>query len=265
MTTIDVDSALQLLRHGEISVEGRLVEASNATLFCDIELDSAQARCVYKPIAGERPLWDFPDGTLAAREVAAYAVSEATGWDIVPPTVMRGGPFGPGMCQLWVDADPDVTLIDVTQPSRLPDGWLRVLDALGSAGQPVVLGHADDVRLRRMAVLDTVVNNADRKGGHVLPLPNGQVHGVDHGVSFHVEPKLRTVLWGWAGDPLSAEETWVLTKLSEQLDGALGARLSTLLTGAEVRATRRRLDRLHAAGRFALPAEGWPSIPWPPF
>jgi uncharacterized repeat protein (TIGR03843 family) len=265
MSAIDVGSALQLLQHGEISVEGRLVDASNATLFCDIELDGAKARCVYKPVAGERPLWDFPDGTLAAREVATYAVSEATGWDIVPPTVMRDGPFGPGMCQLWVDSDPGVTLIDVTPPSRFPDGWLRVLDALGSGGQPVVLGHADDVRLRRMAVLDTVVNNADRKGGHVLPLPNGQVLGVDHGVSFHVEPKLRTVLWGWAGDPLTAEETWVLSTLTEQLDGDLGTRLSTLLTGAEVRATRRRLAGLLGTGRFALPAEGWPSIPWPPF
>jgi uncharacterized repeat protein (TIGR03843 family) len=140
-----------------------------------------------------------------------------------------------------------------------------VLDALGSGGQPVVLGHADDVRLRRMAVLDSVINNADRKGGHVLPLSNGQVLGVDHGVTFHVETKLRTVLWGWAGDPLSAEETWVLNQLSEQLDGDLGSRLSTLLNPAEVRATRRRLQGMLAAGRFAIPVEGWPSIPWPPF
>ena len=265
MTAIDVDSALQLLRHGEISVEGRLVDASNATLFCDIALDGAEARCVYKPVAGERPLWDFPDGTLAAREVATYAVSEATGWDIVPPTVMRDGPFGPGMCQLWVDADPSVHLIDVVSPSSFPSDWLRVLDALGSGARPVVLGHADDVRLRRMAVLDIVINNADRKGGHVLPLSNGQVLGVDHGVSFHVEGKLRTVLWGWAGDPLSAEETSVLTRLTEQLDGDLGSRLSSLLTAAEVRATRRRVDGLLTAGRFAIPVEGWPSIPWPPF
>ena len=162
-------SALQLLRHGEITVEGRLVDASNATLLCEIALDGAEERCVYKPIAGERPLWDFPDGTLAGREVATYLVAEASGWSIVPPTVLRDGPFGPGMCQLWVDADPSVELIDVVAPSKLPDGWLHVLDALGSGGQPVVLGHADDVRLRRMAVLDAVVNNADRKGGHVLP------------------------------------------------------------------------------------------------
>jgi uncharacterized repeat protein (TIGR03843 family) len=196
---LDVSSALTLLRRGDITVEGRLVDASNATLFCEIVLDGVDARCVYKPVAGERPLWDFPEGTLAGREVAAYAVSEATGWGVVPPTVMRDGPFGPGMVQLWVEIDTDVDLVDVVAPDRVPSGWLRVLDALGSAGQPVVLAHADDERLRRMAVLDTVLNNADRKGGHVLPLPVGTVHGVDHGVTFHVEPKLRTVLWGWAG------------------------------------------------------------------
>ena len=265
MSEIEVGSALQLLRHGEITVEGRLVDASNATLFCEIALDGAEERCVYKPVAGERPLWDFPDGTLAGREVATYLVAEASGWSIVPPTVLRDGPFGPGMCQLWVDADPSVELINVVAPSNLPSGWLHVLDALGSGGQPVVLGHADDVRLRRMAVLDAVTNNADRKGGHVLPLDDGRVLGVDHGVSFHVESKLRTVLWGWAGEPLSGEETTVLTRLGEQLAGDLGSRLATMLTRAEVCATQRRVDGLLADGRFPLPPEGWPSIPWPPF
>jgi uncharacterized repeat protein (TIGR03843 family) len=265
MSEIDVDGALHLLRHGEISVEGRLVEASNATLFCQITLDGADARCVYKPVAGERPLWDFPDGTLAGREVAAYLVSAASGWDIVPPTVLRDGPFGPGMCQLWIDTDPTVDLVDVVPPRDLPPGWLRVLDALGSVGQPVVLGHADDPRLRRMAVLDAVINNADRKGGHVLPMASGRVFGVDHGVCFHVETKLRTVLWGWAGDPLSDEETEVLRRLTEALDADLGDRLGTLLTRSEVRATRRRATDLLADGCFTLPVEGWPSIPWPPF
>jgi uncharacterized repeat protein (TIGR03843 family) len=265
MTAIDVESALDLLRRGTITVEGRLVDASNATLFCDISLDGVDARCVYKPVAGERPLWDFPDGTLAGREVATYLVSEATGLAIVPPTVLRDGPFGPGMCQLWVDAEPTDDLVDVLPPSRFPDGWLRVLDALGSGGRPVVLGHADDERLRRMALLDAVVNNADRKGGHVLPLPSGEVLGVDHGVTFHVDNKLRTVLWGWAGEPLSADETSVLTALRSALDGDLGARLGTLLTPGEVRATARRTDALLREGRFPIPTEGWPSIPWPPF
>ena len=262
---LSVSSALELLRHGEITIEGRLVEASNATLFCDVADATNTAQCVYKPIAGERPLWDFPDGTLAAREVAAYAVSEASGWSIVPPTVLREGPFGPGMCQLWMDVDPEVSMVDVMSPQDLPTGWLCVLDALGAGGRPVVLGHADDPRLRRMALLDAVLNNADRKGGHVLPLPGGRVLGVDHGVSFHVEEKLRTVLWGWAGQSIDAAEVACLETLLNALNGHLGAQLATLLTRSEVAATRRRTERLLGVGRFPLPPEGWPAIPWPPF
>jgi uncharacterized repeat protein (TIGR03843 family) len=197
--------------------------------------------------------------------VAAYLVSEATGWGVVPPTVMRDGPFGPGMCQLWLDADTDVELIDVLPPAELPEGWLKVLDALGPGGRPVALGHADDPRLRRMALLDVVINNADRKGGHVLPLPDGTVAGVDHGVCFNTDGKLRTVLWGWAGEPISAEERHVLDGLTSQLDDELGSRLGELLTRAEVSATRRRLRRLLAEGQLPFPVEGWPAIPWPPF
>jgi uncharacterized repeat protein (TIGR03843 family) len=265
VTVLDTATALTVLRCGEITVEGRLVDASNATLFCHICCDGVEARCVYKPVAGERPLWDFPDGSLAGREVAAYAVSEATGWGVVPPTVLREGPFGPGMVQLWVDTDAGVDLVDVVAPNGVPAGWLHVLDALGSGGRPVVLAHADDDRLRRMAVLDAVINNADRKGGHVLPLPDGSVHGVDHGVTFHREPKLRTVLWGWAGDPLDEAELEVLRRLGEGLDADLGTELTSLLTRAEVRAARRRVDQLISEGRFPLPSEGWPAIPWPPF
>jgi uncharacterized repeat protein (TIGR03843 family) len=261
----DVASALALLREGDLEVEGRLVDASNATLFCALRGDGVEARCVYKPVAGERPLWDFPDGTLAGREVAAYAVSSASGWDVVPPTVLREGPFGPGMCQLWVDTDPDVDLVDVLPPAALPAGWLHVLDALGGDGEPVVLGHADDDRLRRMAVLDVVLNNADRKGGHVLPGPDGQVRGVDHGVTFHTEPKLRTVLWGWAGTALTDEERAVLAGLGEGLEGDLGAEMARLVAPAEVRAFRRRVDRLLRLGTMPYPADGWPAIPWPPF
>jgi uncharacterized repeat protein (TIGR03843 family) len=265
VTGLEVAGALTLLRHGEISVEGRLVDASNATLFCRIGHDGLDASCVYKPVAGERALWDFPDGTLAGREVSAYLVSEATGWGVVPPTVLREGPFGPGMVQLWVETDPDIELVDVVAPGRVPAGWLRVLDALGSGGRPVVLAHADDDRLRRMAVLDAVLNNADRKGGHVLPLDDGTVHGVDHGVTFNVDPKLRTVLWGWAGEPLGESELEVLHRLGTALDGSLGTELSALLTRAEVRATRQRIDRLVTEGHLPFPDEGWPAIPWPPF
>jgi len=267
VSALEVSAALDLLRHGAITVEGRLVDASNATLFCEVEHDGRADRCVYKPVAGERPLWDFPDGTLAGREVAAYAVSRATGWDVVPPTVLRDGPFGPGMVQIWVETVDDGadTLVDVMAPEALPAGWLRVLDALGSDGEPVVLGHADDDRLRRMTVLDVVLNNADRKGGHVLLEPGGAVHGVDHGVSFHVEPKLRTVLWGWAGDPLRDEEVDVLSRLRADLGEGLGSALAELLTRSEVLACRRRIDRLLTDRRLPFPVEGWPAIPWPPF
>ena len=264
---LDGAEAQQLLCEGEIDLEGRLLDASNVTLVGTIRTGTLTAECVYKPVAGERPLWDFPDGTLAGREVAAYAVSEATGWDVVPPTVMREGPFGPGMVQLWIDTvdDDRDALVDVLPPASLPDGWLRVLDALGSDGEPVVLGHADDDRLRRMTVLDVVLNNADRKGGHVLVEPGGAVHGVDHGVSFHTDPKLRTELWGWAGEQLRPTEVDVLEGLREGLLGTLGTTLVDLVSRHEVLATRRRVERLLHEGRLPFPVEGWPAIPWPPF
>lgn len=236
---IDSEVALTLLREGELSVEGRLVDASNATLFCAVELDGLAAACVYKPVKGERPLWDFPDGTLAGREVAAYAVSEATGWNVVPPTVMRDGPFGRGMVQLWMDGDESVDL-------------RRLI-------------RRDTAALRRMAVFDAVVNNADRKGGHLIPVPGGHVYGVDHGVCFAVEPKLRTVLWGWAGEPLTEETVDVLSELCGLLHGDLRTELTRLLTRREVGATLRRVEELLSTGRHPMPSDEWPAIPWPPF
>ena len=236
---IDLEAALRLLAEGELTVEGRLVDASNATLYCATSLDGLIAACVYKPVRGERPLWDFPDGTLAGREVATYLVSEATGWDLVPPTVMRDGPFGPGMCQLWVETDDAVDLSD--------------------------LARSDHPDLRRMAVLDAVVNNADRKGGHLLPRHDGRVQGVDHGICFSAEDKLRTLLWQWRGEPLTDEALEVLAHLREQLGGGLGAALAELLTGREVAATVARVDRLLAQRTHPQPSEDWPAIPWPPF
>jgi len=236
---LDVDEALTLLRGGELSVEGRLVDASNATLYCAISGDGMTAACVYKPVAGERPLWDFPDGSLAEREVAAYEVSAATGWSIVPPTVYRDGPLGPGMVQLWIAEDLTVDVV----------GMIRRRD-----------GH----QLRRVAVFDVVVNNADRKGGHLLPTVGGHVYGVDHGVTFHVEDKLRTVLWQWAGNRLPAEIVADLGALRAQLDVTLGERLHELLTTREVRRTIRRVERLLATGRHPEPSHDWPPVPWPP-
>ena len=271
--SVDVSAALELLATGDITVQGRLVDASNATLFGQVQGSGGggddgvrTVDCVYKPRAGERPLWDFPNGTLARREVAAFAVSEATGWRVVPPTLLRDGPFGPGMCQLWIDADEQAEpLVDVVPRGRLAPGWLPVLDALGGGGQPVTLTHADDPRLRRMAVLDVVINNADRKGGHLIPAAGGHLYGVDHGVTFHTEHKLRTVLWGWAGMPLDPAECATLDALLLALDGELGSALGELLTRAEVRATVRRVDELLAEGRLPHPGDGWPAIPWPPF
>lgn len=233
------EDALHLLAIGELRVVGRLVEASNATLYCAVSLDGVNAACVYKPVAGERPLWDFPDGTLAARETAAFRVSEAGGWRIVPPTVIRDGPFGPGMCQLWIDADESVDVV-----------------AMLRSGDP---------RLRPVALFDAVVNNADRKGSHLLPTTSGRMFAVDHGVCFNVDDKLRTLLWNWAGEPLRSGEYEVLRGLRSGLDGALRAVLGELLEVEEVAATAGRVDRLLAEGRLPLPTGDWPAVPWPPF
>ncbi len=193
-----------LLAQGELSLHGRLVAASNGTFQGSVSLDGETATVVYKPVQGERPLWDFPDGTLAQREFAAYVVSEALGWSVVPPTLLRDGPLGEGMVQLWIDeaelGPGETELVDIVPQGRVPTGWVGVLDALDGRHNPVTLVHADNDALRRMAVFDAVVNNADRKGGHVLNPGDGRVYGVDHGVTFNADDKLRTVLWGWAGD-----------------------------------------------------------------
>lgn len=247
---------------GDLTLHGRVLPASNATFVGEAD----GVRVVYKPIGGERPLWDFPDGTLAAREVAAYAVSEALGWDVVPPTVLRDGPHGPGMVQLWRDEDDDQAPVDIVREGRVPDGFRHVFDGLDAHDQPVSLVHEDTPALRRMALFDVVVNNADRKGGHVLPMTDGHRHGVDHGLTFHVETKLRTVLWGWVGEPVTADEVEGLERLRAALDGDLGATLAGLLTDDEVATTVRRVSRLLSRGEFPAPASSaYPVIPWPPF
>jgi hypothetical protein len=234
-----LDDALTLLHAGELSIEGRVVDASNATFYCAVSVDGLSAACVYKPVAGERPLWDFPDGTLAEREVAAYEVSATLGWRIVPPTVYREGPAGPGMVQLWVDTDDEV---DIARFMR----------------------RRDVEQLRRIAIFDAVINNADRKGGHLLPTVAGHVYGVDHGVTFSVEDKLRTVLWQWADSRLPGQCVEVLGCVRRELDDGLGARLGELLTRREVRQTRLRVDRLLSTKRHPEPRGEWPPVPWPP-
>jgi uncharacterized repeat protein (TIGR03843 family) len=260
------DQGLRLLTDGDLELEGRLRDASNTTLRAFVTLDDVSARCVYKPISGERPLWDFPDGTLAAREVAAYEVSRASGWNLVPPTVMRDGPLGFGACQLWVDETNDdaSTRVGFVRAEELPAGWHTIAAAQDDDGTAYLLAHADDPVLARMALFDVVVNNADRKGGHVLHCRDGTLRGIDHGVCFHVEAKLRTVLWGWIGQPVPEAELAVLAELKEELGSALGARLCALLAADEVEATQARLDRLLSTGVFPGPLSGRPAVPWPP-
>lgn len=242
---IDTSTAIEILRDGEITLVGRLLGSTNHAMLGRVtracpEPEPPQAlEAVYKPIAGERPLDDFPDGTLARREVAAFLVSEATGWGIVPPTVLRDGPFGEGAVQLWIEID------------RSADVVAMVVE--------------DDPRLRRIAVLDAAMNNTDRKGGHLIPVPGGHVHGVDHGVCFSTAPKLRTVLWGWRGERLADDECEGLERLAAALRGDLARDLSPLLSRPEIAATRRRVDELLATRRFPYPRGDWPAIPWPPF
>ncbi|MFI1800522.1 SCO1664 family protein [Streptomyces sp. NPDC020379] len=259
----------ELLTLGELTVRGRVREASNAVLYCTVEYEGVSAACVYKPVAGERPLWDFPDGTLAQREVAAYELSEAMGWGLVPPTVLRDGPYGEGMVQLWVEASEDeadgrlLALVDGEEPGQ---GWKAVGFADVGEERTALLVHADDERLRRLAVLDAVINNGDRKGGHLLPAADGRLYAIDHGVTFNADDKLRTLLWGWAGEPLPEEAIEALRRLSADLaDGSpLAVRLAELITPAEIAALRERVADLLRTGRHREPSGQWPAIPWPP-
>ncbi|MGW3291770.1 SCO1664 family protein [Streptomyces sp. NPDC001002] len=259
-------STAELLTRGELTVRGQIREASNAVLYCSVSHEGQEATCVYKPVRGERPLWDFPDGTLAQREVAAYEVSEATGWGLVPLTVLRDGPFGEGMCQLWIEGEAGSELLGLVDTEEPAPGWKAIGFAEVGEGETALLVHADDERLRRLAVLDAVINNADRKGGHLLPAAGGRLYGIDHGVTFNTENKLRTLLWGWAGEPLTAEAVDVLKGLQEALgaSGALAERLTALITPAELDATRARVDDLLTSGKHPAPSGEWPAIPWPP-
>jgi uncharacterized repeat protein (TIGR03843 family) len=249
------------LRDGELTLHGRVMPASNATFVGQV----GEVTVIYKPIAGERPLWDFPDGTLAARERAAYVVSEAFGWNVVPLTFLRDGPHGPGMVQVWQEPDDDEEAVTVVRSGDRRPGWRHVFDGVDEHDRGVSLIHENSPALRRMAVFDVVVNNADRKGGHVLPMAGGHRYGVDHGVSFHTDPKLRTVLWGWAGERLDDEETAGVEVVARALDADLGDALCELLAPFEVEATRRRVARLLRTRELPSPHGDWPAIPWPPF
>jgi uncharacterized repeat protein (TIGR03843 family) len=251
----------QAVPTGDLELRGRIMPASNATFLGDL----GGVPVVYKPAAGERPLWDFPDGTLADREVAAYLVSCATGWDVVPQTWLAEGPHGLGMVQRWQEPDPEQDAVTIVGEGELPDGYLSVFDGLDEMDRAVTLVHEDTAPLRRMAVFDVLVNNADRKGGHVLEMTGGHRYGVDHGVALHYEHKLRTVLWGWRGDALSDEEVSGVLRVREALGGWLGAALADHLTDLEIACVDQRARRLLDRGCFPAPRGEYPAIPWPPF
>jgi uncharacterized repeat protein (TIGR03843 family) len=271
----------QVLTDGELTVIGRIRSASNATFLCEAQLGDRQVHCVYKPVAGEAPLWDFPDGTLAGRERGAYLVSAALGWDVVPHTIIREGPAGPGMVQRWVDQPGDALsgdvgddeadedpgrpdLVDLVPAGQVPPGFLAILQAYDYAGDPVTLVHADDDRLRRMAIFDVLINNADRKGGHILAGIDGSVRGVDHGVCLHTEDKLRTVLWGWAGKPVDDDSLAAIATLREKLNGDLADHLGEHITAQEVAALTARIVDLLDHPVMPTPDRHRP-IPWPAF
>lgn len=229
----------EILLLGEMKVQGRLVDASNATLFAEIELAGETIKAIYKPISGERPLWDFQSGQLAFRERAAYLISEAMGFHFVPLTILRDGPFGVGATQLWIDIDTGVDL--------------------------AIYFRQDTKALRSVALFDAVINNTDRKIGHLIPTESGDLYICDHGVTFHEEDKLRTVLWQWSGQPLRIDEVKVLEELANKISGEEIPELAELLSESEVSALQSRIEKLLMSGVLPSPNPEWPAIPWPPF
>lgn len=232
---------LDCLQNGPITLEGQFTWGSNHTLLTHVEQNGQSLKAVYKPVSGERPLWDFPSDSLAGREAAAYLVSEAIGWKFVPPTVFRlDGPSGPGSLQLFVDHDPEYHYFNFKAEDRK--------------------------RLRQVALFDALVNNTDRKGGHILIDPEDKMWVIDHGICFHVVPKLRTVIWGFSGQPIPEQDCKDLKEFRQLLEPgtALIKQLEAHLTAKEIRALRERTDQLIAAGRFPSPDGKERSLPWPP-
>ncbi len=223
---------------GSLEVTGRLVDASNATLYANCTFDDSSIAVIYKPVAGERPLWDFQDGNLAQREFAAYLISELGEFGVVPPTVLRDGPFGVGMVQQWIDINEEIDL--------------------------AMFYREDNAELRKMALFDAVVNNTDRKIGHLLPISEDLVHGCDHGVTFHEDDKLRTVLWQWADEPLSPQEIERLENLEVAIQES-SEQLLALISANEFAALSARINRLLGEKKYPSPSDEWPAVPWPPF
>lgn len=240
---------------------GQLVQASNGTF---LAADEQDRKFLYKPVRGEAPLRDFPEGTLGRREVAAYELSHSAGFDLVPPTFwVEEGPFGAGSAQRWLEGC-QTDLVDLVLREEVPEGWMGVIIGVDDQDRPLALVHADEEPLRRMALFDAVVNNADRKGAHIIhatPAATAEeaVYGVDHGLTFHLDEKLRTVLWGWSGEPFSESELGLLHMTLASLDI-----LEPWLDPTEIVATELRTHALLEVGEFPGPGDRWPVIPWPP-
>ena len=234
---LDEDAARAVLRDGEVEVLGRMPWSSNATFLVCLSTGSEELLAIYKPQRGERPLWDFPRGTLCKRELAAREISEALGWAIVPDTVLRDGPAGIGMMQRFVHHDPE-------------EHYFTLLAQHGK-------------EFRRMAAFDVVINNTDRKGGHCLRAADGTIFGIDHGVSFHSEWKLRTVIWDFAGEPIPPNVCADLHRLADELRGDLGGRLAPLLDRFELDAVRARVGQLLRTGEYPDADRDYHSYPWP--
>ena len=238
---VTVERVIALLNNGHITDDhGRLRWSSNYTTIVSVQDESLQSLAVYKPQGGERPLWDFPDGTLCKREVAAYHVSEALGWGIVAPTVLRHGPQGLGSLQLYIEHDPELNYFSLS----------------------------DDFtpELMLIAAYDAIINNADRKGGHVLIDPQQKLWGIDHGVCFHTDNKLRTVIWDYAGQPIPNNILNNIQKLADDLCNKQTTYhcLKPLINQTEMDALITRIKRLLSRKTFPHPSGGGPSIPWPP-
>ena len=224
-----------VIKNANLKVIGRLIDASNATLQATLENTDPVMKVIYKPVLGEKPLWDFADGNLANREYAAFLLSQLTGFDLVPITVLREGPFGYGMVQEWIEIDDNLDVVE--------------------------FGQGNDPQLRKLALFDAIINNTDRKFGHLLVDVTGKLKGCDHGVCFHQENKLRTVLWQFSGEQFNLEEIELLNKV-KKLD--LYFSFADLLTTAEISALDQRVSDLLATGKFPFPSDQWPAIPWPP-
>ena len=240
MAEFTKEEALELLEEGNLELDGLISWGSNYTFLGKVCLESRELDVIYKPRKGERPLWDFPAGTLCLRERAAFLISEILEWNLVPPTVLRDGPHGWGSVQQFIEHDPDTHYFSLQGQYQ--------------------------IQFQQIVLFDLLVNNADRKGGHVLLDENEHLWSIDHGICFHAEHKLRTVIWEFAGKPIPSEQTEDLQRLQEQLrdsSSVLIQQLKELLSEREMQALQQRLRRLLAQPTFPHPGPGR-HYPWPP-